>query len=130
VLNNGLVVGFILSVVVERAKKCLDFCVTLFVLHWLLCVWYAGVPTELLFYGLHLVATVIAAVSGEYLCMRKELAEISLSDFAARTSPPPPGRQNPAQQQQQQQQQPVTTNPNRRQSSQRPNSPQSMVELA
>jgi hypothetical protein len=68
---NGLAVGLILSMVVERAKKCLDFAVTLFFLHFLMCWYYAGVPTLLLWWGVNVASTVLSAVSGEWLCTRR-----------------------------------------------------------
>jgi hypothetical protein len=78
---NGFFIGVYLSFVVERAKKCLDFASTIYLFHFALTWWYDGFPWAWQWWILNIVALVCAAVSGEWLCMRRELREIKTSDF-------------------------------------------------
>ena len=78
---NGLLVGVALYFVVERTKKCLDFAATVYILHLAACWWYGGFPWEWRWWVANGLALTIAAVSGEWLCFRKDMREISTSDF-------------------------------------------------
>jgi protein SYS1 len=78
---NGFFIGVYLSFIVERAKKCLDFASTLYFFHFMITWWYDGFPWGWQWWVLNIVALVCAAVSGEWLCMRRELREIKTSDF-------------------------------------------------
>ncbi|EWM27958.1 hypothetical protein NSK_001392 [Nannochloropsis salina CCMP1776] len=68
----------LLCVVVERAKKCLDFTVTLFFFHLLACAFYESFPATLLWWLCHLVGVSIMTLLGEHLCARSELRDIPL----------------------------------------------------
>eukprot|EP00668_Euglena_longa_P045175 GGOE01060802.1.p1 GENE.GGOE01060802.1~~GGOE01060802.1.p1 ORF type:complete len:157 (+),score=34.29 GGOE01060802.1:58-528(+) len=70
--------GGFLYLVVERSKKCLDFTLTLFVLHFLACVAVYGFPVNVEWWLLIVLSTAIMTLSGEWLCMKRELQEISL----------------------------------------------------
>jgi protein SYS1 len=70
--------SFLLAVIVEKSKKCLDFSVTLFLLHLLLCTVYNGLPTALEWWIVHVLATIAMVVLGEYICSRRELDDIPL----------------------------------------------------
>jgi hypothetical protein len=62
--------------VVERSKKCLDFTVTTFAVHFLVCFCTFGIPLSLSWWVVMLVTFVLMDVLGEWLCMRQELREI------------------------------------------------------
>ncbi|KAK3239113.1 hypothetical protein CYMTET_50933 [Cymbomonas tetramitiformis] len=81
--NAAATAGF-LCIVVERAKKCLDFSATLTMVHLFLCLVYSGFPSNVEWYVLNFLSLVIMAVLGEWLCMRRELREIPLSGLTAR----------------------------------------------
>jgi protein SYS1 len=68
----------LLAIIVEKSKKCLDFSVTLFLLHLLLCTVYDGLPAVLDWWIVHVLATIIMVVLGEYVCSRRELDDIPL----------------------------------------------------
>lgn len=68
----------LLCVVVERAKKCLDFTVTLFFFHFLACGVYESFPSTLLWWVCHLVGLSVMTLLGEHLCARSELRDIPL----------------------------------------------------
>jgi len=101
---NGLIIGVQLSFVVERAKKCLDFAVTFYFLHLVACWRVQGFPSDWRWWIVNIGACILAAVSGEYLCMKKELKEINVNEFLSmrpvqRTetgSPPPVVQRRPS----------------------------------
>lgn len=78
---NALFGAMMLFIVVQRAKKCLDFAFTTHFLHFLFCFVYSGFPNEWEWWLLNIVCMILMAAVGEYLCMRLELKEIKVSDF-------------------------------------------------
>ena len=78
-LLNAALGAVYLSVVVERAKKCLDFAGTLFALHLALCCAFRGWPRAGAWWGVNGASLVLMAVLGEWLCVRKEMREIPLT---------------------------------------------------
>uniref|UniRef100_A0A1I8A4W2 Protein SYS1 homolog n=1 Tax=Steinernema glaseri TaxID=37863 RepID=A0A1I8A4W2_9BILA len=79
-LLTSLATAFALSVVVQRAKQCLDFVCTIHFWHLLAVICYArAFPTQISWWLLQLICIVISTVLGEYLCMRVETREIPLS---------------------------------------------------
>lgn len=65
-------------ILVERAKKCLDFTVTLYIIHLILCCLYNGFPTSFLWWFVYVLCVVVTALLGEWLCMRRELKDIPM----------------------------------------------------
>lgn len=80
-LFNSLFCAGILCLVVERAKKCLDFAFTTHAIHLCLCSLYDSFPSSWEWWIVNVLSLIIMAVLGEYLCMRRELREIRISDF-------------------------------------------------
>mmetsp|Transcript_1820 Transcript_1820/g.2487 ORF Transcript_1820/g.2487 Transcript_1820/m.2487 type:complete len:159 (+) Transcript_1820:96-572(+) len=70
--------SLLLVMVVGKAKKCMDFGVTLFLIHLLICTCYDGFPWSWEWWIPNLVGVVVMIVLGEYLCSRQELREIPL----------------------------------------------------
>jgi hypothetical protein len=68
----------LLAIIVEKSKKCLDFSVTLFLVHLLLCTWYNGIPATWDWWICHIFGTIIMILLGEFLCSRRELDDIPL----------------------------------------------------
>ncbi|GAQ79834.1 Integral membrane protein SYS1-related [Klebsormidium nitens] len=77
-LCNAFVGAGFLLFLVERAKKCLDFSATLFLVHLLLCIAYAGVPASFAWWIVSGLSVVVMSVLGEWLCMRRELRDIPI----------------------------------------------------
>ena len=75
---NSLAGGVFLCVIVERAKKCLDFALTAQLLHLFGCYAYEGFPDSWEWWVNAVVSVVVMALLGEYLCMRREMREIPL----------------------------------------------------
>lgn len=67
-----------LSVVVERLKKCLDFTFTLYFIHVIICSLYEGFPVEWGFWMSNAVSFLVMVFLGEYLCSRLEMENIPL----------------------------------------------------
>ncbi|KAE9553365.1 hypothetical protein FO519_003428 [Halicephalobus sp. NKZ332] len=79
-LFSVAVVAFALSHIVQRAKQCLDFSITLHVIHVIAVTLYnSQFPTSFTWWILQVVSCAIYSVLGEYLCMQKESLEIPLS---------------------------------------------------
>lgn len=68
----------LLAIIVEKSKKCLDFSVTIFLIHFLLCTMYDGLPATWDWWIVHVFGTIMMVLLGEYLCSRRELDEIPL----------------------------------------------------
>ena len=81
VLVSALVGSLLLAVIVEKSKKCLDFSVTLFFIHFLACCLYGGAPNTYSWWIVHILATIIMTLLGEYLCSIREMNEIPLLPY-------------------------------------------------
>ncbi|GFP99674.1 protein sys1 homolog [Phtheirospermum japonicum] len=69
--------GFLVYLV-ERAKKCLDFAATLYIIHLFISFSYGGWPTSVTWWVVNITSLAVMALLGEYLCMRRELREIPI----------------------------------------------------
>ena len=67
-----------MAVIVEKSKKVLDFSVTLFFIHFVLCILYNGFPSTWDWYIVHILASIVMILLGEYLCSRREMEDIPL----------------------------------------------------
>lgn len=85
---NALAAALYLMFVVERAKKCLDFAATIYVLHLLAVSLGNGFPRASPWWLVNGVAFVICAVLGEWLCVQRELQEIPISQGSGRRKTP------------------------------------------
>eukprot|EP00026_Physarum_polycephalum_P014824 Phypoly_transcript_15383.p1 GENE.Phypoly_transcript_15383~~Phypoly_transcript_15383.p1 ORF type:complete len:265 (+),score=45.95 Phypoly_transcript_15383:63-857(+) len=90
IVNSVLGAGSLLFIV-ERSKKCLDHSVTVVFLHFIVCSFYAGVPSSLAWWVVTVIGCILMAVIGEYICMRRELQEIPITTkgFGASPASPP-----------------------------------------
>ena len=68
-----------LCVVVGRAKKCLDFAATAYLVHFASCCAVAGVPKGAGWWVTTGVALSVTAILGEYLCVSREMRDIPLA---------------------------------------------------
>lgn len=80
---NALAGAVFLLLVVERAKKCLDFTVTMYIIHLFLCLFYGGFPSSFTWWLVNGIGVVAMAVLGEWLCIRRELREIPIRSSRA-----------------------------------------------
>jgi protein SYS1 len=68
----------LLSKVVERARKCVDFTFTLYFIHILCCTMYEGIPLAWEWWVVNVFGSVAMASLGEYLCATREMEDIPL----------------------------------------------------
>lgn len=82
VICNSLIVSLFgavsLLVVVERARKCFDFAFTVYFLHFIATLSYSGFPLSWDWWVVNTICMIVMSVAGEQLCMKTELADISL----------------------------------------------------
>jgi hypothetical protein len=69
-------VSVALYVVVERAKKCLDFATTLYGWHIVICAVYNGLPGAWQWWTMIIGSCVVSILLGEYICARREMRDI------------------------------------------------------
>lgn len=81
--------GYLL-LLIERSKKCLDFSVTLYIVHLFICIGYGGWPSSITWWVVNGTGIGVMALLGEYLCMRRELQEIKIPTTRYRSSKFPP----------------------------------------
>ena len=72
-LCTAVVGSYSVLVVVGRAKRCLDFCSTLYLFHYLACVAYGGIPSSWQYYAILGVSVAVTVLLSEWLCMHEEL---------------------------------------------------------
>lgn len=78
-LLSSLACAGYLVFLIERAKKCPDFSVTLFVIHLCFCMLYGGWPSSVTWWIVNGTGIAIMALLGEYLCIKRELREIPIT---------------------------------------------------
>uniref|UniRef100_A0A7S4QIC6 Protein SYS1 homolog n=1 Tax=Ditylum brightwellii TaxID=49249 RepID=A0A7S4QIC6_9STRA len=78
VLTSSVAGAFLLAIIVEKSKKCLDFSVTLFFIHIICCTFYDGMPKTWDWWIIHLLGMMIMILLGEFLCSRVEMMDIPL----------------------------------------------------
>lgn len=71
----------ILLYLIERAKKCLDFSATLYIIHLFICIVYGGWPSSLTWWIVNVTGLAVMALLGEYLCIKRELREIPITRY-------------------------------------------------
>mmetsp|Transcript_9725 Transcript_9725/g.13748 ORF Transcript_9725/g.13748 Transcript_9725/m.13748 type:complete len:184 (-) Transcript_9725:137-688(-) len=78
ILLSSIIGSFLLMFIVEKAKKVLDFAVTLTFIHLMACTIYGGIPSNFDWWIVHILGMIITILLGEYLCSRRELREIPM----------------------------------------------------
>ncbi|XP_009615182.1 uncharacterized protein LOC107816044 [Nicotiana tabacum] len=75
----------LLLYLIERAKKCLDFSATLYIVHLFICIVYGGWPSSITWWVVNITGLAVMALLGEYLCIRRELLEIPITRYRSRS---------------------------------------------
>lgn len=83
-LLNALAASVYLMIVVERAKKCLDFASTLYFVHLMACLTYSGFSHSFAWWAVNLTGLVVTAILGEWLCLRREMRDIEVGSGGRR----------------------------------------------
>lgn len=82
ILTNILALPFTCAgivFIVERTHKCLDFTLTIYIIHLLLILIYSGFPFNLIWWGFHGILISVTVLISEYFCMKIEQQEITLT---------------------------------------------------
>ncbi|XP_047316951.1 protein SYS1 homolog [Impatiens glandulifera] len=66
---------------VERAKKCLDFSATIYIIHLFICIVYGGWPSSITWWVVNGSGIAAMALLGEYLCIRREMRDIPIARY-------------------------------------------------
>ncbi|KAG7590882.1 Integral membrane protein SYS1-related [Arabidopsis suecica] len=69
---------------VERARKCLDFSATLYIIHLFFCILYGGWPSSMAWWVVNGTGLAVMALLAEYLCIKREQREIPMDRFHSR----------------------------------------------
>lgn len=80
-LLSSLAGAGVLPYVIERAKKCLDFSATLYIIHIFICIVYGGWPSSTTWWIVNITGFAVMALFGEYLCIKRELREIPIARY-------------------------------------------------
>lgn len=73
----AILMAFVFEFVVERARRCLDFALTLHTLHVVACIVYTdSFPTWWYFWLVHSLAALVTAVAAHRRCRQRELVDI------------------------------------------------------
>ena len=82
---NAFAIGIAIRFLVQRAKKCLDFSSTVYLIHFLAVSASSGFPKDASWWLNLAVDIAITAVLSEWLCLKQELKEIPLASIPRRT---------------------------------------------
>lgn len=77
-VSYAVVGSFLMAIIVEKSKKCLDFSFTLFVVHLFIVCVYDGFPSTWDWWIVHIFSVISMVLLGEYLCARREMEDIPL----------------------------------------------------
>eukprot|EP01080_Neovahlkampfia_damariscottae_P008358 gene8358-183_t len=64
--------------VIQRSRKCLDFTLTFYFVHFFVCVFFKGFPIHWEWWICMVLCAIIQSVLGEFLCYRRELQYIPI----------------------------------------------------
>lgn len=71
--------SLVLFYIIQRAKPCLDFTLTTFIVHFVFVWFYSGYfPSSFVWWILIVSCIIIMCVCGEYLCLKSEMKSIPL----------------------------------------------------
>ena len=77
-IANAFLGSILCLLVVQRAVKCLDHTVTVYIVHFVLCLLYKGFPLYWEWWVMMLMCVAITALLGEYVCYQVESRDIPL----------------------------------------------------
>lgn len=83
-LVNAFAASVYLMLLVERAKKCLDFAATIYSLHLLASFLYSGVSHTVAWWAVNVTGLIITAILGEWLCLQREMRDIEVGSRGRR----------------------------------------------
>ncbi|KAL0484803.1 sys [Acrasis kona] len=79
---NALSGSLLLFVVVQRSQKCLDFTITIYIVHFFICVFYKAFPVYWEWWVCTIICIVAMITLGEYICYKREIRDIPITQSA------------------------------------------------
>ncbi|XP_042424174.1 protein SYS1 homolog [Zingiber officinale] len=76
---SSLAGAVFLLYLIERAKKCLDFSATLYIIHLFISIIYGGWPSSITWWVVNIIGLALMSLLGEWLCIRREMQEIPIT---------------------------------------------------
>ncbi|KAK8803247.1 hypothetical protein WA158_000941 [Blastocystis sp. Blastoise] len=73
------IMSYIVMLIVERTKFCLDFCSTIFIIHLMFTIIIHGLPLSKLWWMVYVLSFVYFTSLSEKLCNQQEMQEISVT---------------------------------------------------
>eukprot|EP00761_Pharyngomonas_kirbyi_P014054 gb/GECH01014084.1/.p1 GENE.gb/GECH01014084.1/~~gb/GECH01014084.1/.p1 ORF type:complete len:162 (+),score=11.91 gb/GECH01014084.1/:1-486(+) len=73
---SGIINSMWLYTFIQRSRKCLDFAVTMYVAHLVVCTFYRGLPMRIEWWIATIAACALMTIVGEFICMKRELKDI------------------------------------------------------
>lgn len=74
------IISTLVFIIVRRAKQCLDYCATIYLIHFLACWLFEGLfPVNPAWWFVNIACMAISTVLSEFMCARQEMSSISLS---------------------------------------------------
>ena len=75
-LCSGVIGAYLLSVVVEKSKKCVDFTFTVYFIHVITCSNFRDFPLMWEWWISIIISSIVMASLGEYWCAQQEMEDI------------------------------------------------------
>jgi len=72
--------AYVMKYIVVKAKKVLDFSVTRFIIHLIICSSIYQFPTSWLWWVINIINVILETCIGEYFCLQEELKEIKIGE--------------------------------------------------
>lgn len=85
--GTAATIAVAIALIVERAKKCLDFSFTAYFIHFVACSAYAGLPRQWQWWAVNIACLVATALTSEAICARRELRDIPIGKGGPRRAP-------------------------------------------
>ena len=76
--------AYVMSTVVDRARKCVDFTFTIYFVHVAICTMYEEFPLQWEWWVVNVFGSVAMASLGEFLCAQREMEDIPLYSSSTR----------------------------------------------
>eukprot|EP01095_Lingulamoeba_sp_RSL-Kostka_P014562 TRINITY_DN6385_c1_g1_i1.p1 TRINITY_DN6385_c1_g1~~TRINITY_DN6385_c1_g1_i1.p1 ORF type:complete len:154 (+),score=6.78 TRINITY_DN6385_c1_g1_i1:205-666(+) len=78
-ITASIIEAIVIRMLIERAKKCLDFTFTLHFIQFVIVLIYSSFPVTFTWWIVTLISLGIMTLLSEYLCMKYEMTDIKLN---------------------------------------------------
>ncbi|KYO01906.1 putative protein SYS1 [Plasmodium gaboni] len=78
---NSIIMSYFIKVIVKRTKKCLDYVISCYLIHFLLCVFISGFSKSYNWYACFFLFVFLTVILSEYICYKEDIKEITISSL-------------------------------------------------